>query len=114
VVEFTLVTVVLLVLFVALLQLGIALYVRNTLVACAAEGARYGANADRSPGDAAAHAEGLIDESLGVRFSRDVTARTAVIDGVPQVEVRVTSTLPLIGVFGPRSLRVAGHALDEG
>src|SRR4029453_4872725 len=48
VVEFTLVTVVLVVLFLAILQLALALYVRNTLVAAAAEGAHYARNADRS------------------------------------------------------------------
>ena len=49
VVDFTLVGVLLTFLFLALLQLGLALHVRNTLVASAAEGARYGANADRNP-----------------------------------------------------------------
>ena len=54
VVEFTLVGVLLTVLFLALLQLGLALHVRNTLVASAAEGARYAANADRTPDEGAA------------------------------------------------------------
>ncbi len=100
-------------LFVALLQLGMALYVRNTLVACAAEGARYGANADRTPADGAAHTADLIGDALSERFADDVTARRTEIDGVAQVEVTVTTTLPLIGMFGPRTLRVSGHALDE-
>ena len=51
-----------LLLFVAMgvFQLGLALYVRNTLISAASEGARYGARADAQPGDgmartAAAH-----------------------------------------------------------
>ena len=40
VVDFTLVGILLTFLFLALLQLGLALHVRNTLVASAAEGAR--------------------------------------------------------------------------
>ena len=105
---------VLLLLFAALLQLGLALYVRNTLVACAAEGARYGANADRTPDEGAAHAAQLVTAALGARHASDVAARRTVIDGVPQVEVRVTTALPLVGLLGPRTLTVAGHALDEG
>ena len=46
-VEFTLVSVLLVGLFLGVLQLGFVLHTRNLLVASAQEGARYGANADR-------------------------------------------------------------------
>lgn len=114
VVDFVLVGVLLTVLFVALLQLGLALHVRNTLTAAAAEGARYGANADRSPADGAAVARRLIRESLADSFADDVTAGTETVDGVPTVVVRVRARLPVIGLLGPaRSLSVRGHALEE-
>jgi hypothetical protein len=45
-VEFVLVGVLVCALFLGILEIGLALHVRNTLVACAAEGARYAANAD--------------------------------------------------------------------
>ena len=114
VVEFTLVTVLLLVLFLALLQLGLALHVRNTLVACAAEGARYAANADRTPSDGVAQTISLIEATLDDSFADDVTGSTVVVDGVPQVEIRVSATLPLLGFLGPRDLVVTAHSLDEG
>ena len=115
VVEFTLVTVVLVVLFLAILQLALALHVRNTLVAAAAEGARYAANADRSGGDGAARARDIAAEALGDRFADDIRVAEAFVDGVPTVVVEIRATLPLIGLAGPsRALIVRGHAIDEG
>lgn len=114
VVEFTLVAILLTALFLALVQLGLALHVRNTLVACAAEGARYGANANRTPDDAAAQTRELIRGALADHFADDVAAGSVVADGVAQVEVRVRATLPLVGLFGPRSLAVTAHSMDEG
>ena len=51
-VEFTLVSVLLVSLFLLVMQVGFVLHTRNVLVASAQEGARYGANADRGPDDA--------------------------------------------------------------
>ena len=113
-VEFTLVTVVLVVLFLAILQLALALHVRNTLVAAAAEGARYAANADRSGADGAARARELAAAALGDRFADDIRVGEAVVEGVPTVVVEVRATLPLVGLVGPsHALVVRGHAIDE-
>ncbi len=114
VVESTMVMVLLLALFLALVQLGVALHVRNTLVACAAEGARYGANADRGPGDAAGRTTQLIRAALADSFADSVDAAPAIVDGVPTMEVTVTTTLPVVGLLGPaRALTVRGHAFEE-
>jgi Flp pilus assembly protein TadG len=114
VVDFTLVGVLLTVLFLALLQLGLALHVRNTLTAAAAEGARYAANADRVPADGAAVTRSLIRASLADSFASDVTAGTQQVAGINTVVVRVRARLPVIGLLGPsRSLSVQGHALEE-
>jgi Flp pilus assembly protein TadG len=114
VVEFTLVTILLVAVFLAILQLALVLYVRNTLVAAAAEGARYAANADRSAADGAARTRYLAAASLGPRFADDIQVDRTVVDGVPAVVVEVRATLPLIGLAGPsRALVVRGHALDE-
>jgi|SRR5262245_8633387 len=114
VVEFTLVTVVLVVLFLAILQLALALYVRNTLVAAATEGARYAANANRGGADGVARAHEVAAEALGDRFAQDIQAAQAVVDGVPTVVVEIRATLPLVGLVGPgRALVVRGHAIDE-
>jgi Flp pilus assembly pilin Flp len=115
VVEFALVSVLLTVLFLGLVQVGLALHVRNTLVARAAEGARHGALADRHPADGAAYAADLISRSLSPRFARDVRARVSTAEGQPVVEVTVHAPLPVIGLLGPRrSLTVRGHAMVEG
>jgi Flp pilus assembly protein TadG len=115
VVDFTLVGILLTFLFLALLQLGLALHVRNTLVASAAEGARYGANADRTPSDGAAVTRELIRDSLADSFADDVTSGTETVDGVVTVVIRVKARLPLFGLLGPpRSISVRGHALQEG
>ena len=114
VVEFTLVSVLLTGLFLAVLQIGLVIHVRNTLVACAAEGARYAANADRGLADGATRTQLLIGESLSERFTGGVSARYVADDGVQLVEVEVTTTLPLFGFLGPdRGLTVRGHAVDE-
>jgi len=114
IVEFTLVGILLTVLFLALLQLGLALHVRNTLLASAAEGARYGANADRDPAQGAALTRQLIRDSLADRFAAGVTSGTETVDGFQTVYVEVRTTLPVIGLLGPtRGLTVRGHALEE-
>jgi Flp pilus assembly protein TadG len=115
VVEFVLVSVLLVTLFLAVVQLGLALHVRNTLVAAAAEGARYGANGDRDAADAVARTQEVIASSLSPGFVGEVTAGYEDVDGVPTVVVQVRTTLPLVGWLGPsRGLVVQGHALDEG
>ena len=115
VVDFTLVGILLTFLFVALLQLGLALHVRNTLVASAAEGARWGANADRTPADGAAVTRQLIRDSLADSFADDVTSGTETVDGVTTVVIRVEARLPVFGLLGPpRAISVRGHAMEEG
>ena len=114
VVEFTLVGVLLTFLFLALVQLGLALHVRNTLVASAAEGARYGADADRDPAAGAAVTRQLIRDSLADSFADGVTAGVETVDGMQTVYVQVQARLPVVGLLGPpRAIRVRGHALEE-
>jgi Flp pilus assembly protein TadG len=115
VVDFTLVGILLTFLFLALLQLGLALHVRNMLVASAAEGARWGANADRTPADGAAVTRKLIRDSLADSFADGVTSGTETVDGVVTVVVRVEARLPLFGLLGPpQAISVRGHAMEEG
>ena len=49
--DFTMVSALVAVLFVAVFQLGLALHIRNTLISCASEGARLGARANADPDD---------------------------------------------------------------
>ncbi len=103
------------VLFAAVLQLALALHVRATLVDCAAEGARYGALADRTPEQGADRARDLIEMSLAPRFADQVQAEVTTVAGLEVVRVRVVAPLPVIGLIGPAGvLEVDGHALLEG
>lgn len=115
VVDFALTSILLLFVFLAVFQLGLALHVRNTLVSCASEGARYGARAGSSPEQGAARARDLIDRSLSPRYSGGVVARTdTTAEGVQVVVVDVTAPLPVIGPVGPGdALDVRGRAFLE-
>lgn len=97
-----------------MVQVGLALHVRNTLVACAAEGARYGANGDRGPADAQARTQELIRAALADGYADDVSAGVVVDGGVPLMTVRVRAALPVLGPLGPGgALTVEGHAVEE-
>ena len=101
-------------LFLAVFQVGLALHIRNTLIACAAEGARLGARADAVPEDGATRARALIGDSLSPRFARGVTADVVETGGVRVVVVEVLAPLPVIGPLGPDGrLRVVGRAFLE-
>ncbi|WP_280513534.1 TadE/TadG family type IV pilus assembly protein [Intrasporangium calvum] len=113
--EFVMVSALLLFVVLAVLQLAVALYIRNTLISAASEGARFGARMDASPDDGAFRAEGLIAASLNASFAQDVSAGVArTMEGVQVVVVTVTAPLPLIGPIGPAGgLTVSGRAFSE-
>lgn len=94
----------------AIIQLALALHVRNTLIDAAAEGARYAALYGASPTAGVERTKVLIRGALSEGFAADVAAST--VNHV--TEVRVRATLPLVGLFGmPGALDVTGHAVEE-
>lgn len=112
--DFAMVSTLVLFLFLAVFQLGIALHTRNTLISCASEGARLGARADAAPGQGVARTQALISASLSPRYARSVTTRESVVSGVRVVEVRVVAPVPVIGLLGPDDrLDVVGRAFVE-
>ena len=112
--DFTMVSVLVVVLFLAVFQLGLALHTRNTLISCASEGARLGARADAVAGQGVSRTEALISESLSPRYARHVTSRESVVAGVRVVEVRVVAPIPVLGLLGPSDrLDVVGRAFLE-
>jgi Flp pilus assembly protein TadG len=113
-VEFVLVSMLVVALLLALVQLGIALHVRNTLTAAAAEGARYAAAQDREPAAGAQYTARLIEQTLPSSFSGDVRAGYEDVGGVSTIVVEVRADLPVVGWIGPSgSLLVRGHAMEE-
>jgi Flp pilus assembly protein TadG len=114
VVDFVLVSLVLVPLVLGLVQVALVLHVRNTLTAAATEGARYAATVDREPRDGAARTREQIAGALADRFARRISAAAVTLDGVPVVEVRVEATVPPLGLWGPGvSLDVVGHGVRE-
>ncbi len=114
-VDFVLVGGLITVLFVAVVQLTLVLHVRNTLIDCAAQGARYAAAAGRDPSDGVARTVDLATAELSASYARDVTAVRTSRGGVDLVEVTVRAPIPVVGLLGPGgTLVVRGHAMVEG
>lgn len=114
VVDFVLVLVVLVPLFLGILQVALVLHVRNTLTSAAAEGARYAATVDRSLEAGVERTRTQITDAVAGRFAEHVTATHAVKDGVPVVRVDVVAEVPPLGVWGPGvQVAVSGHAVEE-
>jgi hypothetical protein len=116
-VDFVLVGSLVTLLFLAVVQIAIDYHVRNVLAMCAAEGARYGANADvADPQAAADKANELITSALGPSYAKAVApAQQDAVDGAPVVTVVVHSRLPLLAWFLPDgpTVTATGHALLE-
>lgn len=112
-VEFALVAPLVLVLFAALVQVGMAGYVRTTLVAAAADGARAGAISGAVPGTATGRAEAALGDSLAAGVVVDVTEVRSREAGLELVTVNIRARLPLIGLLGPEVMTVSGRALAE-
>lgn len=112
--EFALVGAILTVLTVSVLQLALALHVRNTVLDAASEGARFAALADNTPADGVLRCRTLIATAIGADYATDVRVSTATWMGHPAVTVTVRTTLPVIGLLGVASgLEVSGHAAIE-
>ena len=117
-VEFTLVSALVLFLFLLVLQVGFLLHTRTVLVAAAQEGARYGANADRGPADAERRAYEVVSDALSSTVAARMDpprAGLVELDGALVMEVTLAGPAPLVLLpAGPVRLRVQGHALEEG
>lgn len=110
-VEFVLVGTLLTVLTVAVLQLGLAVYVRNVVHDAAVEGAFHGALADASLDEGAARTREIVVRSVGQQYATDVSIRETSALGYAAVEVTVRAPLPLVGLLGvPRMMEVSARA----
>lgn len=112
--EFTLVVSLLVMFVLGIAQVGMAIHVRNTVVACAAEGARLAANADRDVADGVALTRRLIASALSDAMVGDVRGRHVPSPAGLDVQIEVSTRLPMVGLAGPaRSLTVTAHAVEE-
>ncbi|HEY8912863.1 TadE/TadG family type IV pilus assembly protein [Lacisediminihabitans sp.] len=112
--EFVMVGALLTVLTLSVIQLGLALHIRNTVLDAAAEGARFAALADNGLQDGAARTRDLITAALGAGYAAGVSADYGSYLGHPAAVVTVRTPLPLIGLVGiDGGLEVTGHASVE-
>lgn len=112
VVEFVLVSVLVVVLATAVLQLALTLHVRNTLTSCAAEGAHLAAHNDREVAEGVQRTDDLIAASLG-GYDHETSARMVSEGGDQVVEVTVSAPVPVLGLWGLGSMTVRAHAVEE-
>ncbi len=113
-VEFVLVGTLLTVLTLGVLQLALAVYVRNVVHDAAVEGAYFGALADTDASAGAARTAQLITTAVGDGIGAQVTSiETDSVRG-PEVQVTVVATLPLVGLLGvPAGMEVTARAPSE-
>jgi Flp pilus assembly protein TadG len=113
-VDFTLVSLLLVPLVLGLIQVALVLHVRATLAAAASEGARLAATADREPGDGVARTRAQIADALAGRYAEDVEVRRVLVEGAPGIEIVVRAEVPALGIGGPAvGITVTGRAIEE-
>ncbi|MEO7007258.1 MAG: TadE/TadG family type IV pilus assembly protein [Terrimesophilobacter sp.] len=113
-VDFVLVGALLTVLTLSVIQLGLALLIRNTVLDAAAEGARYAALADNGLDDGVQRTRELITSALGTAYADDIAASYERHLGASATVITVRTPLPLIGLLGlEQGMEVHGHAAVE-
>lgn len=113
--EFVMVATLLIVVGLSIVQLALALHVRNTLIDAATNGARYGALANRSVEDGRQRTAMLISQSLNSGFAQDISASTSMVGDHELVEITVRTRVPLIGLLpNGWQLEVSGQAVRYG
>ncbi len=95
----------------AVVQLGVAFYVRNVVHDAAVEGAYHAALADTTLADGGRRAAAIITRTVGADYAQDIeVSRTSAL-GHPAVEVRIRTVLPLVGLLGAsQAMEVRGRA----
>jgi Flp pilus assembly protein TadG len=114
IIDFALVSIVLVPLFFGVLQLALIWYVKTTLTSAASEGAHYGATYGRTAADGQQRTRGVIADVFGHRFTTVVSAQQTSVGGAPGVEVAVRADVPVLAFWGPTfTVEVDGHAVKE-
>lgn len=113
VVEFALIVPLVLLLFAAIVQVGLVGYLRTTLIAAAADGARAGALAGAPSGSAIRRTHAALEDSLADGVVTEIVEQRERQGAVATVVVTVHARLPLFGLLGPDTLTVRGRALQE-
>lgn len=113
-VEFVLVGTLLTALTLGVLQLALAVYVRNVVHDAAVEGAYYAALADTTLDEGAERARTVIERAVGSAYADDIAVGVTDLGDRERIDVRIRTALPVIGLLGvPAALEVTAHAPRE-
>lgn len=113
-VEFVLVGALLTVLTLGVVQLALAVYVRNVIHDAAVEGAFHAALADTTLAEGVGRTRTIVARAVGDGYARDVAIVEESEVGGPVIRVTVRTTLPLLGLLGVQhALEVTAHAPVE-
>jgi hypothetical protein len=112
--EFILVGALLTLLTLSVIQFGLTLFIRTTVLDAASEGARFGSLAGNSAQDGVDRTRALIDTAIGETYARDIRVGVASYRGRAATEITVRAPLPVVGLIGvAKGLEVTGHAAIE-
>ena len=112
-VEFALVAPLLMLVALAVLQLMLAIHVRSVVTSAAIEGARVAALADGDLARAESRTRSILESNIAGAAVHSITA-SQVTEGENEMFAMVVETeLPLLGFYGPTSMKLTGHALAE-
>ena len=112
-VEFALVAPLFMLVALAVLQLMLAIHVRSVVTSAAIEGARVAALADGDLARAESRTRSILESNIAGAAVQSITA-SQVTEGENEMFAMVVETeLPLIGFYGPTSMKLTGHALAE-
>ena len=112
-VEFTLVGVLLMLVIASVLQLTIALYVRNVVIDACGEGARHGALLGGDPTAGVERTVALIRTAVGSQYSNGVSSATETVNGIETLVIRAETPIPVVGLIGIASIEAEGHGVLE-
>ncbi len=119
VVEFVMISALVMGLLLAVLQVAVYVHVRNVVAASAQEGARYAANADVDSGAGAGRSLDIVRGALGGSTAEGLTCQSAEqldATGLVLVVVECTGAVPaLFGALGDLlPVNATGQAIKEG
>ena len=118
VVDFVLVSVLIVTVLLAVLQVAVYVHVRNVVTASAQDGARFAANADVDSGVGAARTVAVVGRATSARTARGLTCTSREepdVTGLRVVVVRCAGSVPslLAGLGNLLPLEVTGRAVKE-
>jgi len=97
----------------AVIQLMLAVHVRSVLVSAARDGARVAALGGSQLSDGESRTREILESNVAGAAVTKISARRQVVDDVEVIEMNIEADLPLLGIYGPTTMTMSGHAFVE-